>query len=177
MPRRRLDYAVYEGVRKRGEAKLLYNLATARQYAQEGRIDEWIQDYLNTPAWANPALAAIIQHQKPFWIGPIEVELSQLVRCCGPEEHLRYPQLLAEWEESIAAIATGLEDPAALPPLLVRPVHGVFGIPDGNHRQEAMRRKGWHTGWVLLWCDRDPSFHGSWASSDKQEEGQSQGGE
>ncbi len=141
---------------------MIYNLATARQYAQEGCTEEWLQGYLNTPAWANPALSAIIRYQQPLWVGPIEVELSQLVRCCGPEPQMRYPQPLSEWEDSIAAIVSNLKEPSALPPLIVRPVNGVFGIPDGNHRHEAMRRKGWHTGWVFLWCDRDPKFHGSW---------------
>ncbi len=129
---------------------MIFNVATARQYAHEGRTEEWVHAYLNTPAWANTSLSAIIRHQKPFWIGPIEVELNQLVRCCGPEAHMRYPQQPQEWEESIATILSSLDDPSALPPLIVRPVGGVFGIPDGNHRHEAMRRKGWHTGWVLL---------------------------
>lgn len=145
---------------------MVFDVATARQYANKGQIEDWLQAYLNTPAWANPSLSAIIEHQKPIWIGPIEVALSQLVRCCGPEAHMRYPQPLAEWEKSIAAIAGSLNDPSALPPLIVRPVQGVFGIPDGNHRHEAMRRKGWQTGWVLLWCDRDPRFAGSWQSAD-----------
>ncbi len=145
---------------------MTFNVATARQYAQEGRIEDWLHAYLNTPAWANPTLSRIIQHQKLLWVGPIEVELSQLVRCCGPEAHMRYPQPPEEWEESIAAIVSSLDVPSALPPLIVRPAQGVFNIPDGNHRHEAMRRKGWRTGWALLWCDRDPRFAGSWQSAD-----------
>lgn len=77
---------------------------------------------------------------------------------------MRYPSSPKEWEERVTAIAGSLQDASALPPLIVRPVQGVFGIPDGNHRHEAMRRKGWRTGWALLWCDREARFHGSWRS-------------
>lgn len=145
---------------------MVFNLVTARQYAHEGRTEEWLHAYLNTPAWANPALSAIIWHQKPLWIGPIEVELSQLVRCCGPEADMRFPEEPLIWEKSIATILSSLSEPSALPPLIVRPVQGTFGIPDGNHRHEAMLRKGWRTGWVWLWCDREPRFEGSWRGAD-----------
>lgn len=145
---------------------MIFSVASARQYAHEGRIDEWLHDYLNQEAWANTTLSSIIQYQKPLWIGPIEVELTQLVRCAGPEESMRYPQNPQAWEKSIQAITESLTEASALPPLLVRPIGGVFSIPDGNHRHEAMRRKGWRTGWALLWCDREEQFRGSWQGRD-----------
>lgn len=143
---------------------MIFDVATARQSAQQGRTEEWVRAYLTTPAWANLSLATIIECQQPLWVGPIEVELTQLVRCCGPEPTMRYRPTVEDWEERVTAIMDSLEDAAALPPLIVRPAHGVLGIPDGNHRHEAMLRKGWRTGWALLWCDREARFHGSWRS-------------
>jgi hypothetical protein len=146
---------------------MIFSVATARQYAHEGRLDEWLHAYLNIPAWANPRLSQIIRHQRPLWVGPIEVGLSQLVRCCGPEEGMRFRKDVADWERDIAAILDGLHDPHDLPPLIVRPqIGGVFGLADGNHRHEAMRRKQWHTGWALIWCDRDECFRGSWSTGE-----------
>lgn len=141
---------------------MAHDVASARQAAGGNRLGDWVQEYLTTPGWANEALAAIIRHQNPVWIGPIEVELTQLRRCCGPEEEMRYTETTEWWERSVAGIQETLQEPSALPPLLVRPMHGVLSIPDGNHRHEAMRRKGWRTGWVLLWCDREEQFRGRW---------------
>jgi len=28
---------------------------------------------------------------------------------------------------------------------------GLLSVRDGNHRLEAMRKKGWRTCWVLVW--------------------------
>ncbi len=71
---------------------MVFNVATARQYAHEGLVEEWLHAYLNIPEWANTTLSAIIRH-------------------------------------------------------------------------EAMRRKGWRTGWVWLWCDREPRFSGIWSTA------------
>lgn len=51
---------------------MIFDVATARQYAQQNRTAEWFHAYLTTPAWANPALDAIIQYQKPLWVGPLK---------------------------------------------------------------------------------------------------------
>jgi hypothetical protein len=143
-----------------------YNVASAREHALQGKLDEWIDSYLNEAAWANHGLSNIIRHQKPLWVGPIEVELTQLIRCCGPEEGIHYQKDPDEWEQSIIDIVNTLNDPRDLPPLIVRFAHGVYGIPDGNHRHEAIRRKGWKTAWVIIWCDRDEKFKGSYRSKE-----------
>ena len=144
---------------------MIFDLSAAKKFARENRTEEWVHAYLNTPEWANTKLSAIIQHQNPIWIGPVEVELTQLLRCCGPEENMRFRKKSIEWEKDVTAIFDNLKEPSLLPPLIVRSLGDALSIADGNHRHEAMRRKGWYTGWVLIWCDRDEKFRGSWRTA------------
>lgn len=129
-----------------------FNVATARQYVREGRAEEWISLYLHTPPWGQVKIWRFLRRRRLVWIGPIEVELSQLRRTCGPEEGMRYEEDPDYWEDAVTGIADGLGDPAALPPLLVCHDRGEFVILDGNHRHEAFRRRGWRNAWVLIGC-------------------------
>ena len=96
----------------------------------------------------------------------MEIELSRLVRVCGPEPDMRYRKTLDEWEASVAAIVSTLDHPARLPPLIARPDDGKLELSDGNHRHAAMTREGWNTGWTLIGHDRDERFRGSWRRGD-----------
>jgi hypothetical protein len=38
-----------------------------------------------------------------------------------------------------------------VPPLIAEYRAGTLSLRDGNHRHEAMRRKGWPACWVIVW--------------------------
>ena len=137
---------------RQAQEHMEYNVATARQYVREGRAEEWINLYLHTPPWGQVKIWRFLRRRRLSWIGPVEVELSQLRRTCGPEKGMRYEEDAEYWENAVTEIADGLRDPAALPPLLVCHDRGDFVILDGNHRHEAFRRRGWCSAWVLIGC-------------------------
>jgi hypothetical protein len=133
------------------DSELQFNLETARRFAQAGRIEEWIHAYLGAGAWANAGLSDGLKLQRRWWRGPCEMLLDQMVRMCGPEPDMMYRVDEAGWIDRTGRYARSLTDAAALPPLLVEYRDGVLRISDGNHRHEAMRIRGWHMCWVLIW--------------------------
>lgn len=128
-----------------------FNVATAKQYAQEGRLEEWVHACLNNEPGSNPGLSQGWSLQKRWWRGPLEVRLDHLQRCCGPEEGMEYRMELAAWQERTQRLSQSFTDLKNIPPLIVEYRAGLLSIRDGNHRYEAMSLKGWDTCWVLIW--------------------------
>lgn len=132
---------------------MLFNLTTARQYAAEGRLETWIHAYLLSGDWANPGLSDGLKLQRRWWIGPVELPLAVLTRCCGPEPEMEFRMSPAAWDRRVNGLADSLVALADVPPLIVQYRAGVYSIRDGNHRHEALRRKGWRTCWAVIWYD------------------------
>jgi len=138
-----------------------FDLATARQFAAEGKLETWIHAYLLGGGWANPGLLDGLKLQRRWWVGPVEVPLTALTRCCGPEPAMEFCMSPEAWEKRVNALAGSLVSLADVPPLIVQYRAGVYSIRDGNHRHEAMRRKGWRTCWIVIWYDDAESWHSS----------------
>jgi hypothetical protein len=68
-----------------------YTLASALEYSEKGNIEEWVHGFL-LGIGKNKELSDGLKKQKRFWIGPIRIELNKLVRCCGPEEGMKYAE-------------------------------------------------------------------------------------
>ena len=138
-----------------------FDLSTAQAYAQSSRLEEWVHAYLATGEWANLGLSDGLKLQQRWWIDPIEVPLDLLIRVCGPEPEMLYTQDAAGWEKRVGKISNSLEDSAALPPLIVHFDDGDYIISDGNHRHEAMVRKGWSHCWIIIWYDSREEWQAS----------------
>lgn len=132
-----------------------FSVPAAIEYARSGHIEEWIQAYLTSGHWRNPGLADGLKLQKRWWLGPISVPLSEMVRACGPEEWMEYRVPLDVWEQKINKLADGMTDLLAIAPLIAEYRSGMFSIRDGNHRHEAMRRKGWLKCWMIIWHNNE----------------------
>jgi hypothetical protein len=137
-----------------------FDVLTAQQYTREGKLEDWIHAYLNTGYWANRGLSEGLSRQRRWWIGPIEMELADLARACGPEEGMEYRIDAAHWAERTLQMAQSITDPLAVPPLIVEYRQGNLSVRDGNTRHEAMRSKGWPTCWVLIWYNTEQDYHG-----------------
>ena len=84
-----------------------------------------------------------LQKQRRWWLGPLEVELDRLSRCCGPEPDMEYCVPAEAWDKHVSRLAAGLMEPTALPPLIVVNDNGALNIRDGNHRYEAQPTGFW----------------------------------
>ena len=125
-------------------------LSSAREFAAQGRIEEWVHAYLCGEG-----------HNKPFsdglklcvryYTAPIALALSKLSRCCGPEENMPYRVHPEVFERKVRGIMDAAESGADLPPLIVNYGSGNFTLNDGNHRYEAYSRLGRRECEVIIW--------------------------
>jgi len=135
-----------------------FSTLAAQRAAAEGQLEPWLYSYLQAGAWANPGLLAGLQLRPRWWLGPLEIALDRLVRCCGPEANMEYRVPADAWEAHVTALAAHLAAPLEMPPLMVEYRPGLLSLRDGNHRHEAMRRSGWRTAWVVIWHNSPADF-------------------
>ena len=112
----------------------MHDVHSARQAAEQGRLEEWVHAYLSSGAWADPAFVAGLRRQRRWWLGPLCLPLVAVTRVCGPEPDLEYPQAPVRWEAKVAAMAAEISDPLALPPFITEYRDGTLSLRDGNHR-------------------------------------------
>lgn len=139
-------------------AMINFDVPSALQFAQDGRLEEWIHAYLNSGSWANPGLSERLRLQKRWWRGPVEVRLDDLQRACGPEEDMEYRMEPSGWQERTQRLAQSFTDLLHIPPMIVEYRSGILCIRDGNHRHEAIRLKGWDTCWVIIWYNSEVDY-------------------
>lgn len=141
------------------EIRLLgFDVHASLKYTQAGRLEEWIHQYLNTGAWANPGLSEGLRLQKRWWNGPLEVDLGDLSRAVGPEEGMEYRVESAPWYQRIHLLAESLTGPLAIPPLIAEYRRGALSVRDGNTRLAAMEILGWQQCWVIVWYNHEEDF-------------------
>ena len=58
--------------------------AGARKAAAEGDLRTWVAEFLASPGSDNAALAESLSASHPWWIGPVELPLDQLVVQVSP---------------------------------------------------------------------------------------------
>ena len=130
-----------------------FNLASAREFAENGRSEEWIHAYLTTGNWANSGLSDGLKLQKRYWRGPLKLSLDDIIRTCGPEPAMKYRVSQQDWDTRTNSIADSLETLEALPPFILQYVNGELILCDGNHRYGALRKSGWPDCWAFIWYD------------------------
>jgi ParB-like nuclease domain len=135
-----------------------FDVQTALRFANQGDLETWVHLYLTTGSWANHVLSRGLRLQQRWWRGPIELPLTYLNRCCGPEPDMEYRTDPAAWEQRIAALAASFSDRQSIPPLIVQYQATSLSIRDGNHRYAAMQRKGRTTAWAIVWYDSRNDF-------------------
>jgi len=140
------------------EEPMDFSVSTAIDYARAGQLEDWIHAYLTSGSWANDGLADGLRLQKRWWLGPISVESTELIRACGPEPWMEYQVPPEHWEQKINTMAGDMTNLLSIPPLIVEYRSGNFSIRDGDHRHEAMRRKGWSKCWVIIWHNSEEDW-------------------
>ncbi len=136
-----------------------FAVPVAKQAADDGELEGWIHTYLTTGYWANEALSDGLKLQQRWWHGPLELPLSEVTRCCGPEPHMKFRWDPDMWAERTAQLAHSMTDLLAIPPLIAEYCRGALNLRDGNTRYAVMERKGWPTCWVLIWYNSKSEYH------------------
>ncbi len=142
-----------------------FDTRTAIDYAQQGRLEEWVHGYLLGGPWRNEGLSDGLKLQRRWWRGPVELPLAMLARCVGTEPGMEYPVRAEYWEgrmaEMIASIRGAGAGPLDMPPLIATfdpQTPARLSVRDGNHRLGAYERLGWPNAWVLVWYNSEAEY-------------------
>ena len=136
-----------------------FTVRGARDAAATGQIDDWVHAFLtNGGSGTNLPMAAGLRLQRRWWIGPVLVPLASLTRICGPEPGMLYRTSEEAWDAKVSAIAAAATDTEALPPFILEFRDTSLVLCDGNHRHEALRRRGEMSAWALVWCNTESAF-------------------
>lgn len=135
-------------------------LFEAQQAAKKNKIALWIEKYLKGSRENKALLGRIRKLSRCYWVGPISFELNKLKRCCGPEPELPFCEPKQKWERRIKVLVCLLNQGWQPEPIIVTNVFkGYLTVSDGNHRYEALLRKGIKKYWTLFFFsnknDRD----------------------
>ena len=127
------------------------SLASARRAAEEGRLAEWVIEFLASAGSDNEVLAGALAFEGTAFLGPVRLDLDELVPMAGPdEEQVVVPIDEDEWEDDVETMQDSLVEGWEPPPVLVSARDGAFFIEDGNHRHEVLRRAGAADVWAIV---------------------------
>lgn len=126
-------------------------LSLAKQYAKDGRIDEWMQDFLRADG-KNLALAdgLLLEERHYFGLREIPIALLSDVKSGAPE-YLHAANDIQYFFEVVDRMKESLAEGWDAPPLIVAYVYGKFEVNDGRHRLELYRQMGVERVWAAVW--------------------------
>lgn len=115
---------------------------------QVTNLQNWLENYLKV---FQLALLAGLKSAPRFWLGPHSYKLSDLQRCCGPEETMEYHMRPEDWERRVGKMVTSFRKLEDFPPLIVEYRKDILSVRDGNTRHETFRRLGIPLCLALVW--------------------------
>jgi hypothetical protein len=128
----------------------LFTSKKAREFAREGRLEEWIHIFLCEEG-NNVPFSEGLRFEKRSYHGPLKMPLSLFRRCCGPEDSMMYKINKGGFEWRVSEIRKRIEAGWDMPPLIINYSNDVFELSDGNHRYQAMLDIGIKECDVIIW--------------------------
>ncbi|MDB5260547.1 MAG: hypothetical protein JWN37_778 [Candidatus Nomurabacteria bacterium] len=139
------------------EQKLDFSIKELKAYTKKGRLDEWVFAFLHGPGInKNMARGLKLRKEEGYhsWVGPINFPLKELVRCCGPEEGMEYPESLKKFNKRVNAMVKEIKKGWEVPALIANPrPWPILSVRDGTHRHEALIRSGKKKYYTIFWFD------------------------
>ena len=126
-------------------------LSLARMYAEDGKIEQWLQDFLRADG-KNLALAEGLLKEERYYFGLLEIPIALLSDVkSGAPEYLHAENDIQYFFYIVDRMKEGMADGWDTPPLIVEYVYGNFQVNDGRHRLEAYRQLGAEKVWAVIW--------------------------
>jgi hypothetical protein len=132
-----------------------FTLKESKKYAKSGKLDEWVIKFLEETD--NRNFANHVKN-KGYWVGPINIKLSKLKRCCGPEKEMKYKEPKKTWDKRVSSMVKDIKLGWDVPPLIVWFLNKELSIADGSHRVEALRKSGIKSYWTITWFDNPKEY-------------------
>lgn len=130
---------------------------SAKEYASQGMLEEWIHTYLLFDR-KNKSFSDGLKFFKRIYIGPLRMETNMFVRNCGPEEGMKWQVDGPIFEERVENMMKALEKGEELPPLIINFVDKGFEMNDGAYQFEAMKRLGIEVCDTIIWITEKKDY-------------------
>ncbi len=130
-----------------------YTVESAMAAKDRGKLKEWVHELLLSEKSFD--LAEIIISEKTVAIEMLDFPLSLLKKIQGPEEEEIHRQSPEIWEDKVKKLTDSVRGGYAPAPLIVTDFWNYFEIADGNHRHEALERKGIKSYWTIFFIKHE----------------------
>lgn len=128
-----------------------FSVQSARRAADEGRLGDWVVQFLASPGSDNPVLAEKLSNELGWWTGPLRLPLNRLNRLAGPPgDPVLCPVDEEFWDDRVDIMDELAEQGWEPPPVIVVYRAGQFFLEDGNHRVESVRQAGREATWAVV---------------------------
>jgi len=133
-----------------------FSLKESLSYAKKDEIDKWAHEFLNNEG-SNVKLSKVM-NGKGYWLGPVEVPFSKLVRCCGPEKNMKFYEEKEKFYKHVENIIKKFQEGWDMPPFIAWHLNEKLSLADGNHRIEALRKIGFKKYFAIMWFEKSSDF-------------------
>ncbi|HKA93997.1 MAG TPA: hypothetical protein VKE97_09345 [Acidimicrobiia bacterium] len=132
------------------------SLDAARAAGAHDALGPWVAEFLASPGSDNAVLADELTARLRWWLGPVQVPLTQLHRLAGPPGEAVLCAVDDDyWRDDVDDLEEKVEDGWEPPPVIASYQDGRLVLEDGNHRVEGIRRSGAEHVWTVIGFD-DP---------------------
>lgn len=140
------------------EQEMIYGTLTkAKEFADAGKIDEWMQLFLRNDG-KNLKLADGLLLEERYYLGLIEIDIELLADVkAGVPEYL-HDQDSIDYFFHIVDNMKEVYENWDTPPLIVEYVHGKFQVNDGRHRLEMYRQLNVKNITIALWTTGEENY-------------------
>lgn len=131
-------------------------LSQAMEYAQEGKVEDWIQLFLRNDG-DNVVLAEGLLLEPRKYLGPCVISLEMLKIKSGAPEYLTKENDIRYF----FFVVDNMKEHYPtwdIPPLIVEYDRGVFRVNDGRHRLEMYRQLGVESAYAVLWTTGEENY-------------------
>ncbi len=130
-----------------------FTIESAQKALKSGKLKDWVHELLLSEK--SFELADKIATEKIVALEMLYFPLALLNKIQGPEENVIHRQAPDVWEDKVKKLAEHVEGGHSLAPLIVTDFWNYFEIADGNHRHEALERKGVKSYWTIFFIKHE----------------------
>lgn len=124
-------------------------LEKALAAGKDNKILEWVFAFLQSHE-RNAVVVQDIQKREITQMHLVEFPLHLLQGTVGRQNGESHTESLSNWLERVKAIEDKIEQEELPPPIIVTDFWQKLHVVDGNHRREALLKRGYKSYWTIF---------------------------
>jgi hypothetical protein len=131
-------------------------LKKAMEYADQNRVEEWLQLFLRNDG-KNIEFADGLLLERRYYLGPVKTDITKFNMEEGAPSYLTRENDI-EWFFTVVDKMKSAYDSWDMPPLIVNYINGIYEVNDGRHRYEALRQMGVKEAYTVFWMSSEEDY-------------------